>query len=292
MSQRTGFEGEQGLRKNRREVEQRLRFSYEAVKYSNLTNAEFNSRGSHMGNSEGRAVAVDRLNCGGGAKCNDIRILLRIAYKFPQKHMSCLFFVEEKLPTVPTLISSGETSTNASHVGASFDQQSNVYKSRSFENSYIPENPRTPNPLTFSKNRLRGAKNRSNLRLFAYVQKKIRAYVHVLRFCFKNAQIPEMFLKFFYRSLYTTYLKGLSLQHDVVYGVFGARVDETLNVGRGPYTFKILSQISHWIGSFCPSPSKKPRFLQLCMYDTKNEVTNRLAFYNSEFEVSLSPHVF
>ncbi|KAL4578402.1 hypothetical protein LXL04_014525 [Taraxacum kok-saghyz] len=92
--------------------------------------------------------------------------------------------------------------------------------SRSFENSYIPENPRTPKPLTFSKNRLRGAKNRSNLRLvakkkfrknnffffkkFAYVQKKICAYVHVLRFCFKNAQIPETFL-----SLYTTYLKGL-----------------------------------------------------------------------------------
>ncbi|KAL4583436.1 hypothetical protein LXL04_008009 [Taraxacum kok-saghyz] len=35
--------------------------------------------------------------------------------------------------------------------------------SRSFENSYIPENPRTPKPLTFSKNRLRGAKNRSNI---------------------------------------------------------------------------------------------------------------------------------
>ncbi|KAL4592127.1 hypothetical protein LXL04_005112 [Taraxacum kok-saghyz] len=36
-------------------------------------------------------------------------------------------------------------------------------ESRSFENSYIPENPRTPKTLTFSKNRLRGAKNRSNI---------------------------------------------------------------------------------------------------------------------------------
>ncbi|KAL4573820.1 hypothetical protein LXL04_020639 [Taraxacum kok-saghyz] len=35
-------------------------------------------------------------------------------------------------------------------------------RSRSFENSYIPENPRTLKPLTFSKNRLRGAKNWSN----------------------------------------------------------------------------------------------------------------------------------
>ncbi|KAL4563148.1 hypothetical protein LXL04_027182 [Taraxacum kok-saghyz] len=35
-------------------------------------------------------------------------------------------------------------------------------KLRSFENSYIPENPRTHKPLTFTKNRLREAKNRSN----------------------------------------------------------------------------------------------------------------------------------
>ncbi|KAL4579027.1 hypothetical protein LXL04_015162 [Taraxacum kok-saghyz] len=33
-----------------------------------------------------------------------------------------------------------------------------VDKSRSFENSYIPENPRTLKPLTSSKNRLRGLK--------------------------------------------------------------------------------------------------------------------------------------
>ncbi|KAL4565907.1 hypothetical protein LXL04_030013 [Taraxacum kok-saghyz] len=43
-------------------------------------------------------------------------------------------------------------------------------KSGSFENSYIPDNPRTPKPLTLSKNRLRGAKNRSNT---SQVAKKI-----------------------------------------------------------------------------------------------------------------------
>ncbi|KAL4580289.1 hypothetical protein LXL04_016477 [Taraxacum kok-saghyz] len=36
-------------------------------------------------------------------------------------------------------------------------------QSRSFENSYIPENPKIPKPLTFSKKRLRWAKNRSNI---------------------------------------------------------------------------------------------------------------------------------
>ncbi|KAL4560279.1 hypothetical protein LXL04_032429 [Taraxacum kok-saghyz] len=77
-----------------------------------------------------------------------------------------------------------------------------------FENSYISENSRTLKPLTFSKNRLRRTKNRSNtspvakkfpkkqlffFKNFAYVQKKkFRAYVYVLIFCFKNAQIPEI----------------------------------------------------------------------------------------------------
>ncbi|KAL4554934.1 hypothetical protein LXL04_037543 [Taraxacum kok-saghyz] len=58
---------------------------------------------------------------------------------------------------------------------------------------------------------------------------------------------------------------------------FGARVDDIVNIGRGPYTFKISGQISHWIGSLCPPPSENPRFLQLYIYDTENEVANRLS---------------
>ncbi|KAL4565975.1 hypothetical protein LXL04_030083 [Taraxacum kok-saghyz] len=46
--------------------------------------------------------------------------------------------------------------------------------SGSFENSYILENPRTPKPLTFSKNRLREAKNRSNTSPF--LKKKYRFF--------------------------------------------------------------------------------------------------------------------
>ncbi|KAL4585424.1 hypothetical protein LXL04_010044 [Taraxacum kok-saghyz] len=96
-------------------------------------------------------------------------------------------------------------------------------ESRSFENSYIPENPRTPKPLTFSKNRLRGAKNRSNISPVAkfffrkndfFFPKTLHmcklffcAYVHSFLFCFKTAQKHEIFLNFFYRSLYNTYLK-------------------------------------------------------------------------------------
>ncbi|KAL4578139.1 hypothetical protein LXL04_014258 [Taraxacum kok-saghyz] len=65
-------------------------------------------------------------------------------------------------------------------------------ESRSFENSYIPENPRTLKPLTFSKNRLRGAKNRSNISPVAK----------------KNFRKNDFFFpKTLHMSLYNTYLK-------------------------------------------------------------------------------------
>ncbi|KAL4591451.1 hypothetical protein LXL04_004417 [Taraxacum kok-saghyz] len=48
------------------------------------------------------------------------------------------------------------------HGCAAMRERERERESGSFENSYISENPRTPKPLTFSKNRFRGAKNRSN----------------------------------------------------------------------------------------------------------------------------------
>ncbi|KAL3643572.1 hypothetical protein CASFOL_014387 [Castilleja foliolosa] len=53
---------------------------------------------------------------------------------------------------------------------------------------------------------------------------------------------------------------------------FGARIDDAVNDGRGPYVFKISGQVSHWIGSICPPTNEAPRFLQLYIYDTNNEV--------------------
>ncbi|KAL4565631.1 hypothetical protein LXL04_029734 [Taraxacum kok-saghyz] len=75
-------------------------------------------------------------------------------------------------------------------------------------------NPRTPKPLTFSKNRLQGAKNRSNTSAVAKkkaqicecVQKKKSCIFACFKYLFKNAQIPEIFLNFFYRSIHNTYL--------------------------------------------------------------------------------------
>lgn len=61
----------------------------------------------------------------------------------------------------------------------------------------------------------------------------------------------------------------------------GAEVDNSINTGRGPYVFKILGKIYHWIGNMCPEQNKEPKFLQLYIYDTANEVKNRLQHFNN-----------
>nr|GEW19043.1 helitron helicase-like domain-containing protein [Tanacetum cinerariifolium] len=68
----------------------------------------------------------------------------------------------------------------------------------------------------------------------------------------------------------------------IVVPIFGARVDDLINIGRGPYVFKILGQLYHWLGSLCPAEGESPRFLQLYVYDTENE----LYVYDTENEVN------
>ncbi|GJT77618.1 DNA helicase [Tanacetum coccineum] len=65
---------------------------------------------------------------------------------------------------------------------------------------------------------------------------------------------------------------------------FGAKIDESINAGRGPYVFKVSGQIYHWIGSLCPPVGEAPRFLQLYIYDTDNERTrhSKIRLYNAE----------
>ncbi|KAL3627397.1 hypothetical protein CASFOL_028760 [Castilleja foliolosa] len=72
---------------------------------------------------------------------------------------------------------------------------------------------------------------------------------------------------------------------------FGARIDEAVNDGRGPYVFKVSGQLSHWIGSIWPPDNEHPRFLQLYIYDTENEVPNRLRFFQGSDHRNLSPAV-
>ncbi|XP_076954306.1 uncharacterized protein LOC143628662 [Bidens hawaiensis] len=69
---------------------------------------------------------------------------------------------------------------------------------------------------------------------------------------------------------------------------FGAKVDRSINSGSAPYVFKVEGQISHWLGSLCPSDGQPPRFLQMYIYDTNNEIRNRMQHLGEAQEAKLS----
>ncbi|CAI9276996.1 unnamed protein product [Lactuca saligna] len=62
---------------------------------------------------------------------------------------------------------------------------------------------------------------------------------------------------------------------------FRDNVDDEVNDSCCPYVFKISGQISHRIGSLSPDAVKGPRFLQLYLYDTDNEVQNKLISFQN-----------
>ncbi|GJU33401.1 DNA helicase [Tanacetum coccineum] len=72
---------------------------------------------------------------------------------------------------------------------------------------------------------------------------------------------------------------------------FGAGVDELVNKGRGPYVFKIFGQIYHWIGSLCLEHGHHLRFLLLYVYDTKDEVNNRMHHFCGPNACTLNPDI-
>ncbi|GJW38909.1 hypothetical protein Tco_0064754 [Tanacetum coccineum] len=72
---------------------------------------------------------------------------------------------------------------------------------------------------------------------------------------------------------------------------FGAKFDDSINRGKGPYVFKVSGQIYHWIGSLCPPPGESPRFLQLYIYDTDHEVKNRLRHFGGIDDNDLDPEI-
>ena len=72
---------------------------------------------------------------------------------------------------------------------------------------------------------------------------------------------------------------------------FGAEIDDSVNNGRGPYVFKISGQIHHWIGTICPTNINEPKFMQLYIYDTENEVANRMRRFGGEDRSGLKPEI-
>ncbi|MCH81103.1 ATP-dependent DNA helicase PIF1, partial [Trifolium medium] len=60
----------------------------------------------------------------------------------------------------------------------------------------------------------------------------------------------------------------------------GSKIESRLNDGAGPPQFVISGQNYHRIGSLLPNDGQSPKFAQLYIYDTQNEVNNRLSHFS------------
>ncbi|KAI5392584.1 hypothetical protein KIW84_077109 [Lathyrus oleraceus] len=67
-----------------------------------------------------------------------------------------------------------------------------------------------------------------------------------------------------------------------------AKVDNRFNNGRCPPNFHIQGQSCHRIGSMLPVPGQNPRFAQLYVYDTENEIENRMHGFRSKSGVDVN----
>ncbi|KAK1357534.1 hypothetical protein POM88_050790 [Heracleum sosnowskyi] len=60
----------------------------------------------------------------------------------------------------------------------------------------------------------------------------------------------------------------------------GGRVDHSINCGGAPYIYRLNGQNHHLFGSLIPDSGEDPKFCQLYIYDTENEVRNRMKWIN------------
>ncbi|XP_015057654.1 uncharacterized protein LOC107003921 [Solanum pennellii] len=68
----------------------------------------------------------------------------------------------------------------------------------------------------------------------------------------------------------------------------GGRVDKSINRTKGAYVFRISGHNYHHIGSLLPEIGKKPQFAQLYIYDTDNEIKNRInSLMHEEVQVDI-----
>jgi len=59
----------------------------------------------------------------------------------------------------------------------------------------------------------------------------------------------------------------------------GGKIESGLNQGPGPPHFVISGQNYHHIGSLLPAEGQRPQFCQLYIYNTENELANRLSHF-------------
>ncbi|XP_035845828.1 uncharacterized protein LOC118492136 [Helianthus annuus] len=64
----------------------------------------------------------------------------------------------------------------------------------------------------------------------------------------------------------------------------GGKFDKSYQRGKGPYVFRLQGQNYHRMGSLLPDDGEEPKFSQLYIYDSQNEVVNRQKAVSSQIE--------
>ena len=70
----------------------------------------------------------------------------------------------------------------------------------------------------------------------------------------------------------------------------GGAVDKEINTRKGPYVFSLHGQNYHHIGTLLPQGTDKPRFAQLYIYNTENEVEKKISASRCNDNKSYSLH--
>jgi hypothetical protein len=68
----------------------------------------------------------------------------------------------------------------------------------------------------------------------------------------------------------------------------GMKFDKNFKGTRGPPVLRLQGQPCHRIGSMLPKEGEAPRFAQLYIYDTDNEIQNRIKSCRLVFEIKLT----
>jgi len=77
------------------------------------------------------------------------------------------------------------------------------------------------------------------------------------------------------------FMKNIRMYNNMfAFTSMGGKVDHSVNNGQAPYVFRISGQNMHYMGSLLPMPEKQPRFSQMYIYDTENELSNRISSVN------------
>ncbi|KAL8125529.1 hypothetical protein AgCh_012992 [Apium graveolens] len=71
----------------------------------------------------------------------------------------------------------------------------------------------------------------------------------------------------------------------------GGNIDHLINNGRVPYVYRLNGQNHHVFGSLIPNENETPKFYQLYIYDTINEVDNRLQWVSVQDRQSVDKEV-